>query len=357
MNTAGADFCSKVLADLALDAFVFFDLKNIRYCCDFSGTDGAYVYSLDRDWFLSDSRYQEQAKNQVSAVEKVCYKNKFDALVDLLSDSGFKRIGFEADTLTVAQLEELTKRAGPRLEWVAVAEQIRPLRGVKSEAELALLQQAADLNAAAFAEIEPLIRPGVSEKTLAFELEFALRRLGGEERAFEFIVASGPRGAMPHGVASDRILQTDELVTLDFGTRVNGYHSDETVTLGLGEVADELRSIYAIVLEAHDLAQEKAAPGMPLAELDAVAREHIDAAGYGEYFGHGLGHGVGLDIHEYPTVSGRSQDCLQEGMVITIEPGIYLPGRGGVRIEDTVVITATGCRALTRIPKKYRTLV
>lgn len=357
MTEAGTTFCEKVLTSHALDAFVFLDLKNIRYCSGFTGTDGVYLYTTSRDWFLSDSRYQEQARVQVSAQQKICYQNKFDALVTLLKEEGLARVGFEADTLSVTQLKELTSRSGDALSWVPISEAIRPLRGLKSPSELELLQQAADLNAAAFAEIEALIRPGIREKELALTLELTLRRLGGEDRAFDFIIASGVRGAMPHGVASDKVLQDGELVTLDFGTRVGGYHSDETVTLGLGQVEPELRRVYDIVLEAHDLAMAAAAPGVVLADLDDVARRHISKAGFGDYFGHGLGHGVGLDIHEYPTVSGRGLDPLQERMVVTIEPGIYLPGRGGVRIEDTVVITETGCRALTSIPKHYRSLV
>ena len=356
MNESVAQFCSGVLTNLSLDAFVFLDLKNIRYCCGFTGTDGAYIFTPQLDCFLSDSRYQEQSRQQVVAVRKICYQNKFDSVVETLKELGLKRIGFEADTLSVSQLQELTQRSSGQLEWVPVSEQMRSLRGCKSVDELVLLQRAADLNAAAFAEIEKLIKPGISEKAIAFELEFALRRLGGEDRAFDFIVASGPRGAMPHGVASDRLFESGDLVTIDFGTRVAGYHSDETLTLGLGEVASDLRHIFDVVLEAHDLAMAKAAPGVVLADLDAIARQHIASAGFGEFFGHGLGHGVGLDIHEYPAVSGRSLEQLQEGMVVTIEPGIYLPGRGGVRIEDTVVITATGCRALTQISKKYRTL-
>lgn len=350
-------FCAKVLTGFSLDAFVFFDLKNIRYCCGFTGTDGVYIFSQKKDWFLSDSRYHEQARQQVKVTEQVCYKNKFDALVDTLTSAQCRRVGFDADVVSVSQLQELTKRTEDQLEWIPVTEEIRPLRGIKSVVEIELLQQAANLNAAAFTEIEGLIKPGVSEKLIALELEFALRRLGGEDRAFDIIVASGPRGALPHGVASDRLLAAGELVTIDFGTRIAGYHSDETLTIGIGEVEGEMRRVYDVVLEAHDLAMSKAAPGLVLADLDAVARDYITSAGYGDYFGHGLGHGVGLDVHEYPTVSSRGLDQLREGMVITIEPGIYLPGRGGVRIEDTVVITDDGCRALTRISKKYRALM
>ncbi|WP_083928834.1 M24 family metallopeptidase [Geopsychrobacter electrodiphilus] len=355
MTAASSTFCKRVVTECALDALVFFDLKNIRYCCGFSGTDGLYVYHPSGDWFLTDSRYQEQASNEVIASGQSCYQNKIDGLIDLLLGAGYHKVGFEADSVSVSRLNDLTQRSS-QLEWVPVAEQLRPLRGVKSDSEVNLLQRAADLNAVAFSEIESLIRPGITELHIAQELEFSLRRLGGEDRAFEFIVASGPRGAMPHGVATDRVLEIGDMVTIDFGTRVGGYHSDETVTVGLGQVDKDLRHIFDVVLEAHDLAMGEAKPGVVLADLDAVARRHIEAVGFGGYFGHGLGHGVGLDIHEYPTVSNKGLDKLQPGMVITIEPGIYMPGRGGVRVEDTILITEDGYRALTSIPKKFRAL-
>jgi Xaa-Pro aminopeptidase len=180
-----------------------------------------------------------------------------------------------------------------------------------------------------------------------------LKRLGGEANAFDFIVAAGERGALPHGVASDRKIRVAELVTIDFGTKVNGYHSDETVTLGMGEVDRKLRQIFDIVLEAHDSALSAIKPGLSISALDAVARDLISSQGYGAFFGHSLGHGVGLEVHEYPAVSARTEDVLLEGMVITVEPGIYLPDIGGVRIEDTVVVTANGFEALTSIPKQF----
>lgn len=356
MHPAAELYCTQILNELDLDVFVFFGLKNIRYCCNFTGTDGVYLFSRSGSWFLSDPRYQQQAQEQVQADTLICYQNKYDALDSLMLAQGFTRIGFDASELSVAQYNALRLRGAKKFDWIAVEEKINAFRGVKTSDEIDLLQQAADLNARAFAEVEPLIKPGISEKVLALELEIALRRQGGEERAFDFIVASGPRGALPHGVASSRKLAPNELVTFDFGTRVQGYHSDETITLGLGHVPKNLRCVYDLVLEAHDLALSRVTPGLPLAELDAVARDHIASAGYADYFGHGLGHGVGLDIHEYPTVSSRGKDQLRVGMVITIEPGIYLPGQGGVRIEDTIVVTAEGYRCLTRIPKKYRAL-
>ena len=212
------------------------------------------------------------------------------------------------------------------------------------------------MNCQAFEAVIPLIKPGVTEREIALELEFALKRLGGESNAFDFIVASGVRGALPHGVASDKKLLAGELVTIDFGTRVEGYHSDETVTLAIGDVDRKLRQIFDIVLEAHDLALAAIEPGMAICDLDAVARDYIVSKGYGKYFGHGLGHGVGLEVHEYPAVSSRSDQRLIEGMVITIEPGIYIPDTGGVRIEDTVVVTVDGFETLTSIPKQFKQL-
>ncbi|MDH3999419.1 MAG: aminopeptidase P family protein, partial [Desulfuromonadales bacterium] len=212
-------------------------------------------------------------------------------------------------------------------------------------------------NSHCFNAIAPMIRPGVSERDIALELEFALKRYGAEEKAFDFIVASGPRGALPHGVASEKIIEEGELVTIDFGCRWEGYHSDETVTLAVGAPSAELCKIYDTVLLAHDQAMDAVAPGLPLAELDRVARDVISAAGYGEYFGHGLGHGVGLEVHEAPSVSPRSKMTVELGMVITIEPGIYLPDVGGVRIEDMVLVTPSGAETLTKIPKAYRNIL
>jgi Xaa-Pro aminopeptidase len=231
------------------------------------------------------------------------------------------------------------------------------LRLAKSADEVAAIDRAAQLNAEAFADIESLIRPGIVERELALALEFALKRRGAEEKAFDFIVASGPRGALPHGVASDRQLNTGELVTIDFGCRVAGYHADETITVALGDVPQAMRRVFDIVLAAHDQALAAVAPGVPLAELDRIARDVIAAAGYGEYFGHSLGHGVGLEVHEAPTVSPRSKAVVQAGMIFTIEPGIYLPGVGGVRIEDMVLATTAGARVVTRLPKHYRNLL
>lgn len=337
-----------------LDAILFFGLPNIRYLSGFTGTDGVFLVGETQSVFLTDSRYISQAQKQVRAGAIQCYKNKLKAVADALLSKGYKRVGLDADVVSIALFEELKALVGDSLEWCLLSQQLQPLRGIKTQEELVSLKAAADLNFQAFESVLPFFRPGVTELQIAQELEFSLKRLGGEAKAFDFIVASGIRGALPHGVASAKQLQSGELVTIDFGTRVNGYHSDETVTLAIGEVDRNLRQIFDIVLEAHDAALEVVRPGLQISELDAVARDIIAHRGYGEYFGHGLGHGVGLEIHEYPGVSSRSNHCLSAGMVITIEPGIYISGTGGVRIEDTIVVTEDGYEKLTSIPKQFK---
>jgi Xaa-Pro aminopeptidase len=218
------------------------------------------------------------------------------------------------------------------------------------------MQTAADISARAFESILDSIRPGVSEKEVARELEISCLRFGSEMKAFDYIVASGERGAMPHGVASDKIIESGDVITIDFGSCHDGYFSDETVNLAVGEISPELKIIHEIVLNAHDLAINSIKPGIFLSEIDRIARDFISEKGYGTYFGHGLGHGVGLDVHEGPRVSPQSDACAEEGMVFTVEPGIYVPGLGGIRIEDMVVVTADGCRCLTRLPKQLQHL-
>jgi Xaa-Pro aminopeptidase len=345
-----------LLAACGLDAVLFTDLTNIRYLCGFTGTDGVLVVTGETSCFLSDSRYTTQARQQVQADEIREYSVKLDGLMALLEKVGARRIGFESETLAFAMVERLREKGGADREWVPLGEGIQSLRGIKGPEEIAALREATRLNAEAFEEILPLLRPGAVERDIALALEMALKRRGGEEKAFDFIVASGPRGAMPHGIAAERQIRAGELVTVDFGVRYGGYHSDETVTVAVGAVSPQLQTIYATVLEALDLAMAQVRPGVALKEIDAVAREFIASRGFGEFFGHGQGHGVGLEIHEYPTVSPRSETMACAGMVFTIEPGIYVPDLGGVRIEDMIEVTADGCRQLTRLDKRLRVL-
>ena len=346
----------KIIVSEKLDAILIFGLINIRYLCGFTGTDGVLLISSTESIFMTDSRYVEQAKVEVSATRIECYKTKLKTTADTLACQKFLNVGFDAASISVALFEELSSFAGATVTWIQLGSQLDPLRSLKEPQELDSLKTAASLNHQAFDAVLPYIKAGITEQEIALELEFSLKRLGGEENSFDFIVASGLRGALPHGVASNKVIQRGELVTIDFGTRVEGYHSDETVTVAVGEVNGNLRQIFDIVLEAHDSALAKVQPGVAVCDLDEIARNYIASKGYEEYFVHSLGHGVGLNVHEFPPVSSRSEVVLAEGMVITIEPGIYVPKIGGVRIADTVAVTAHGCEVLTSIPKQFRQL-
>lgn len=341
-----------LLAKLELDALVFCKPENIRYLCGFTGSDGVLILFSDHLVFLTDSRYTTQSHEEVTADQIGQYTIKVDGIADQLSSHNVMRIGFEA-TLPFGFVKELQSKGDEGWHWQHLKDELETLRLHKSADEIDLLAKAAELNALAFDDIIEMVKPGVREIDIAIALEFALRKRGAEEKAFDFIVASGLRGAMPHGVATEKLIGANELVTIDFGCRWSGYHSDETVTLATGAVSDDLKTIFDTVLEAHDRALEAVAPGVELAELDSIARDYIKSRGFGDYFGHGLGHGVGLEIHEAPTVSSRSTMTAEAGMVITVEPGIYLPDVGGVRIEDTVVVTDAGHHLLTKIPKTF----
>ncbi len=345
-----------LLAELDLDALVFCQPENIHYLCGFRGSDGVLIVTSKQFVFLTDSRYTTQAHEEVAADCIDEYKIKEEGVIAQLMTSAVTRIGFEAD-LSFNIVNEFQEKGDANWQWLHFKDELQCLRLHKSADEISSIAKAADLNVLGLAEVETLIRPGVRENEIALALEFAMRKLGAEEKAFDIIVASGLRGAMPHGIASDKVLGEGELVTIDFGCRLSGYHSDETVTFALGKVSDELRTIYDTVLEAHDRALAAVAPGVALNELDRIARAHISSCGYNDYFGHGLGHGVGLEVHEAPVVSPRSKAIAEEGMVFTIEPGIYVPSVGGVRIEDMVLVTTKGHQTLTKIPKTFRNIL
>jgi Xaa-Pro aminopeptidase len=338
-----------------LDAILFSNMANVRYLSGFSGSEGALLLTPDRGWLLCDSRYTTQAAVEAQDLEIREFSVKLDALTELINEQKLFRVGFEAAHTTVSAFMSFSGNLEGR-ELVALGADLDQIRSCKDAAEIILLKEVAALASASLEAVLPMLKPGIRESDLARELEFEMRRRGADGRAFDFIVASGERGAMPHGRASDRIILTGDLVTIDFGAVKNGYHSDETVTVAAGVPESRAAEIHKIVKEAHDLAIAAVKPGISSRYLDSIAREHIGTHGYGEYFGHGLGHGVGLEIHEKPTVSPRTEVELQEGMVFTVEPGIYIPGFGGVRIEDTVVVTSSGCEALTMADKSLLVL-
>lgn len=343
------------LERLGLDAILVTYIPTIRYLTGFTGSDGVVVVSRSELWLLTDSRYTAQAEEETAGFTLIEYQRKLEETAALLGGECFGRIGFEASHLTVAQHTILAENLAG-VELVALPGDFSALRSVKDRSELAALERISALASQAFLDLIPMIRPGATEVRLALELEWLLREAGADGVSFNFIVASGPRGGLPHAHPTDRVIARGELVTFDFGGILDGYCSDESVTVAVGEASHRQREIYGIVKEAHDLALERVRPGVSCREVDAAARDHIASRGFFENFGHGTGHGIGLEIHEKPTLSPRSDEILAEGMVITIEPGIYLPGWGGVRIEDTVCVTADGCRPLTKVPKELMIL-
>jgi Xaa-Pro aminopeptidase len=342
--------------EYSLNAVLLTNLENIRYMCGFSGTEGALLLSQDHAWFLCDSRYTAQAAEEVQGVEiRECAPIRIDTIAALAHEYGFDRIGFEAAHTTVSAFRRMSGRL-TGIELVELGPDLDEIRICKDRVEIERLESVATLSSQALGAVLGNIKPGVREVDIALALEFEMRRRGADGKAFDFIVASGERGAMPHGRASDKIIQPGELVTIDFGALKDGYHSDETVTIACGQPGIRAQEIHSIVRTAHDLAIDAVRPGISCKDLDEVARSYIRDKGYGEYFGHGLGHGVGLEIHEMPTLSPRSTGVLEEMMVITIEPGIYIPGFGGVRIEDTVVVTRDGCHVITSADKNLLVL-
>ena len=338
------------LARTGADLLIVSNLSNIRYISGFTGSEGLLVLSQSEGWFLTDSRYTSQAAAEVTGARVVEFSSRLEALATILKDSGTGKIGFEANYTSVAVYQELLRRV-PDVEFIPADGELSALRSVKDPAELETLQQVAAIASQAFLEIVGEIKPGALESEVAWALEVAMKRRGAEGKSFDFIVASGVRGALPHGKASDKIIVAGELVTVDFGAFYRGYCSDETVTVCLGEPDSRQHEVYETVRMAQQLAIEAVRPGISFREVDAIARDHIAAQGFGQYFGHGLGHGIGLDVHEAPTASPRGTGIVEAGMVFTVEPGIYIPGWGGVRIEDSVVVERDGCRRITQVPK------
>lgn len=340
---------NQLLNRLGLEVFYVSKPENVRYLSGFTqGKDGKVVLTKEGPVFITDGRYILEAGQQGFPHRILLKRSEMNKL---LAEYFRGRVGFEAEALSVADLEALKKDISG-VEFVATHDVFDTIRRVKSGEEIGHIRKAAALTDKGFEHILPFIKPGVREIDVALELEFFLRKHGSEGAAFGITVASGKRGAMPHGGASDKVIEAGDLVTLDFGCVVGGYLSDMTRTVGVGKVPDELRRIYDAVLEAQTAALDAVAPGKSGKELDSIARELLTARGYGEHFTHSLGHGVGLFIHEGPSLSQTSEDVLATNHVITIEPGVYIPEFGGCRIEDLVLVTESGYEVLSQSPKE-----
>ena len=324
---------------------------NMRYLTGFTGEGLVLVSPGQAPLIVTDSRFELQAQEEAPEAELLVAKDGYlGAVAEGIGTEGDGRIGFEADHFTYGRFEDLAKKLNGR-EPKPMRRLVEALREAKDEDEQAKLRASAALNDRVFARLLEQLEPGRDEKSLAWEIETAARQLGAEKTAFPPIVASGPRSAHPHAEPTDRKLQEGDQVKIDLGIQLDGYCSDMTRTVFLGEPTDKQREIYSICLRAQQAALDAAGPGMKAVDLDATAREIIEQAGYGEQFGHGLGHGVGLNVHEAPRLGKTSEDVLRPGMAITIEPGIYIEGWGGVRIEDLVLITEDGIEVLSHAPK------
>lgn len=334
-----------------LDALLVSSLSDVRYLTGFTGSNALVIVRRRSTTLVTDTRYALQSRAETRGIRRVITR---DSLAEGAAKAGgldgMGVVGFEAQNVTYAQYRQL-RRLFPNIEFRSTADIVGDVATVKDRSEVAAIRKAAAISDAVFSELLTLIKPGITELDIAAEISYRQRRHGAERDSFEAIVASGDRGALPHGRASNRRIRKGEMVTLDFGCVVQGYCSDLTRTVAVGRPAQEERRAYEVVLGAQIAAIEAAQPGMSGRDLDAVARTPIARAGYGRYFNHSLGHGVGLRIHERPRLSQVSRDRLRQGNVVTIEPGVYLPGRWGLRIEDDILITASGCSVLTTSPK------
>lgn len=320
---------------------------SIRYFTGFTGGDSLLYVDEHRAVLITDSRYTLQAKNQAPECAIVEHTGGFWSEVDKLQAGA--KLALDGDYFSYTEQCALAKVL-PKAMWKSF--DLAKLRQVKSPEEIELIKKAVAISDEAFAQLLPKIKAGAYEAVLAAELEYNMRLLGSEAMAFTTIVASGKRGALPHGVASNKRIELGEMITFDFGATFQGYRSDITRTVAVGEIEPWQREIYHITLAANLLGEQKTKPGVTGQYVDRVVRNFITSKGYGAYFGHGLGHGVGLDIHEQPVLNKRNTEPLPVGAIVTVEPGIYLPNQGGVRIEDTVLITESGCERLTGAPKE-----
>jgi len=340
----------KILSSSRLDGILFSSPENIRYLCGFTGSDGVLVLTQKEAFFLTDSRYWTQADEEVKGSQIIHYKKKIEGIASLISDLKLRRIGFESTSLTFSLHQSLLKKLAKETDLIPLEEEIKNLRAVKDAQELVLIRRAIEIASNAFLHITDRLKEGALEKEIAQEMEFFMKRKEAEDIGFDIIIASGKRSALPHGRASGKKIEKGDFVLIDFGSGFQGYHSDQTRTLVCGKPSPEQEKVYQVVKEAHDKAIELIRPGIPIHEVDEAARSYIRECGYGEYFGHGLGHGIGLSVHEDPAIHTENKGLVQEGMVFTVEPGIYIPDWGGVRTEDMILVTPQGAEVLTYLP-------
>ena len=340
------------LTEQELDAILISQPENRRYLSGFTGSAGFLLITAQEAILATDFRYYEQVGREAPNFQLAKIKTRFeDLLPDLLAELGIRRLGFESEHATVYQLHRWSE-ATSSVEWLPQRQAVERIRAVKDEAELQALRRSVALTDAAFAHLLDVLEPGMTEEEAAWQIEVYMRTHGASKVAFNLIVAAGPNGALPHASASKHPIAEGEPIVMDIGCVVDGYCSDMTRTICLGQPDSRYLEVWQIVHRAQETAEANLRAGMTGIEADALARDVIERAGYGDNFGHGLGHGVGLAVHEMPWASPRNDNVLEAGMVLTVEPGIYLPGEFGVRIEDLVIIREEGVEVLTQSPKR-----
>ncbi|MBO1205037.1 aminopeptidase P family protein [Staphylococcus nepalensis] len=332
-----------------LEAVIVLSDYNRRFLSGFTGTSGALIITKDEKLLITDFRYIEQATTQAPDFKIVKQQGQLvESIKTTLEKLNVQNVGFEGDLVSYDTYLQLSKSY---ISLISISGLIEKIREVKDKDEIAFIQKAAQIVDEAYEYILTVAKAGMTELQLKAKLESKMLELGSEGPSFDTIVASGVRGALPHGVASDKVINEGELITLDFGAYYKGYASDITRTFAIGEPEQQLKEIYNIVLEANLKGIEAARKGITGKALDAVVRDYITEKGYGNAFGHSLGHGIGLDVHEGPNLSKKSETALEINNCVTIEPGIYLDGIGGVRIEDDILITENGCERFTKSSK------
>ena len=353
MSAARADRLVELLAERELDSLLVTDLLNVRYLTGFTGTNGACIVSRDERLFFTDFRYVEQAREQVAGFERI------QAGRDMLADAARRlrrRAGFEDDDLSVAAHRKVAEQVPDGVELVPAGGLVERLRAVKEEGEVAAMATAAELSTAAYESLRERGLAGRTEREVAVGLVRFMEDAGADGASFAPVVASGAHGALPHAVPRNVEIPRDTLVVIDIGAIVDGYCSDCTRTLATGSPPDGALELYELVRRAQQEALPAATAGAECRAVDRVARDIIDAAGHEEHFGHGLGHGVGLQVHEGPRLGKTAEGALEAGNAVTVEPGVYLPGNVGVRIEDLVIVTGGEPRILTGFPKELVTV-
>ena len=342
-------------SDLRADALLISHPANIRYLCGFSGSAGLLLLETSESILFTDSRYTFQARQEVFGARiHIAKKGLLRAVGEALrARNGRMSVGYSSSHLTVAQMAALQAASGARARWIKDANAVEKLRAIKDDDEVGAMRQAAALISEVFETTLPAIQPGISELELAGTLELTMKRRGSSGPSFETIVASGPRSAWAHARPSPKALGRGELVVIDQGAILRGYCSDMTRTVFLGRAPQKVRRLYRAVLQAQEAAKKAIRPGVTAGAVDAAARGILKRHGLAKYFTHSTGHGLGLEVHEMPRIGRGEKLLIQKGMVLTVEPGVYLEGLGGIRIEDDVVVTENGSVDLTTSPREF----